>query len=119
LALITARTQKTPLGTFPGGVFFCLLSFYDGLGPVIAMGQLFVPMAGRIFKGDPNILTGLRLFCCSNPRCGTRRVSTGKGLGKGALDLVGPASAMFNNLVNNSTQGNLLTLLGNQDIKRF
>ena len=83
------------------------------------MGQLFMPVAGGIFKGDPHILAGLGLFCCSNARCGTRRVSTGKGLGIRVLDLIGPASAMFYNLINNSTQGNLLTLLENQDIKRF
>ena len=77
------------------------------------MGQLFMPVAGGIFKGDPHILAGLGLFCCGNARCGTRRVSAGEGLGIGALDLIGPTSGMFHNLVNNSAQGNLLMLLGN------
>ena len=58
----------------------------------------------------PTSLPGLRLFKCGNPRCGTRRIGAGEGLGIGALDLIGPAFAMFDDLVNNSAHGTLLTL---------
>jgi hypothetical protein len=76
------------------------------------MGQLFMPMAGGIFKGNAHILAGLGLFTCRNPGGGTRRVSAGEGLGIGALDLIGPAFGMFDDLVNNSAQGTLLTWVG-------
>jgi hypothetical protein len=75
------------------------------------MGQLLMPVAGGILKGNAYILAGLGLFTCSNPGCGTRRVSAEEGLGIGALDLIGPAFAMFDNLVNNPVHGILLTLV--------
>ena len=58
------------------------LTLHSGVRPVVAMGQLFMPVAGGIFKGNAHILAGPGLFKCGNPRCGTRRVSAGEGLGK-------------------------------------
>jgi hypothetical protein len=80
------------------------------------MGQFFMPMTGGIFKRNAHILAGLGLFTCCNPRCGTRRVSAGEGLGIRALDLIGPAFAMFDDLVNYPVHGILLTLV---DLAQF
>jgi hypothetical protein len=87
------------------------ISLYDGFRPVIAVGQLLVPMAGVILKRNADITTGPSLFSGRNPRCGPRRIGTGEGLGIGAFDLVGPSSGMFHDLVNNFAQGGLLTLV--------
>jgi hypothetical protein len=85
------------------------LSLYGGFRPVVAIGQLFMPMAGGIFKRNADIIARPGLFNGSDSRCGTRRIGAGEGLGIGAFDLVCPSSGMFHDLVNNSAQRALLT----------
>jgi hypothetical protein len=87
----------------PGQREWLALDF--GLGPIVAARDFLVPFAVRVFPGNGAGLARHVLFGGGAQRRAARRIVRGECLGKNAVELIGPAAVMLDDVIDDLGHG--------------
>lgn len=81
-----------------------------GLGPISALGDFAVPMSGFVFVFNALGLSGMPLAFRRGGRCGVRGRMRRESFAQNVADLVGPATVVLDDFVNDL--GHVVPLFG-------
>jgi hypothetical protein len=87
------------------------LSLDVGLGSINRQRRFVVPTTPLVFVGNAHRVSRDDLLLRCAIRCSASEVMRREGFGEHPIDLIGPTTVMFDNLVDNLSHVSLLTLL--------